>query len=190
MRPKTAEFILTKLMGWTIGSKFPDEDKALILGAPHTSIMDFPVTALYGRSQNVPLKVLVKEKFFFWPLGGLLRKWGAIPLKSREKGGASAAMQMIEAFNSHDRIYMAFAPEGTRSPVKRWKPGFHTIARAAEVPVYAGFFDWRTKTISCGELFPLTDDSRADVLRLQKYYYDKGVSGRHPEKIDFDDSIR
>ncbi len=190
MKPKTAEFLLTKVMGWTIGSKFPDVDKALILGVPHTSILDFVVTALYARSQNVTVKVLVKEKFFFWPLKGLLEKFGAMPLKSRENGGTSAAMQMIEAFESHEKIFMAFAPEGTRSPVKRWKKGFHTIATAANVPVYAGFFDWGRKTISCGEYFPLTDDARTDLLRLQQHYKDKGVSGRHPEKLAFDDSIK
>lgn len=190
MRQKTAEFILTKVMGWTIGSKFPEEGKALILGVPHTSIMDFPVTALYARSQNVTVNVLVKEKFFFWPLKYILRRFGAMPLRSRENGGANAAMQMIEAFNSNEKIFMAFAPEGTRSPVKRWKQGFHTIARAANVPVYAGFFDWGTKTISCGELFPLTDDVKADMLRLQQHYKDLGVSGRHPEKLAFDDSVK
>lgn len=190
MKPKTAEFILTKVMGWTIGSKFPEVDKALILGVPHTSIMDFPVSALYARSQNVEVNLLVKEKFFFWPLKGLLRKLGALPLKSREKGGASAAIQMIEAFESREKLFMAFAPEGTRSPVKRWKKGFHTIARAANVPVYAGFFDWGTKTVSCGEYFPLTDDVQSDMLRLQQHYKDLGVKGRHPEKLAFDDTIR
>ena len=56
------------------------------------------------------------------------------------------------------------------------------IAREAGVPVYAGYFDWGTKTITCGERFPLTDDSRADLARLQEYYEQLHLTGKHPEK--------
>lgn len=189
MKPSTANFILVKLLGWHPEPNFPKDEKALILGVPHTSVWDFLIAYLYARSKNADLHILVKENFFFWPVGPLLKKWGAIPLKKRQEGGAGAALQMVEAFKTHDKILMGIAPEGTRKPVKKWKTGYHTIATRAGVPVYAGFINWEKKYVSYGDVFPLTDDVRADTLRLQKYYKTLGVGAKHPENFVFDDEV-
>ena len=189
MKPATARFILTRIMGWTPDPAFPTAKKALVLGVPHTSIWDFVVAFLYARSNNAPMHILVKEAFSFWPVGLVLRKWGAIPLKKTGAGGASAIVQMVEAFNTHDTILMGIAPEGTRKPVKRWKTGYHVIATKAGVPVYAGYINWKEKYISYGEEFPLTDDIRADTLRLQRHYKTLGVGAKFPEKFVYDDEV-
>jgi len=190
MKAKTADFILTKICGWKLDENFPKDEKALILGVPHTSISDFFVAYLYAVAKGAHLRILVKDNFFFWPVGALLRKWGAIPLKKRSEGGGSTAMQMIEAFKTHDKILMGLAPEGTRKPVKKWKTGFHTIAKRAEVPVYAGYIDYKNKRVGYGEIFPLTDDAQADMIRLQQFYKDMGVTARHPENFVFDDAVK
>jgi 1-acyl-sn-glycerol-3-phosphate acyltransferase len=78
-------------------------------------------------------------------------------------------------------VHLALAPEGTRKPVKRWKTGFHTIAREVGCPVYMGYFDWGTKRISRGHKVELTDDARADMERIQKLYEDMHLVGKHPE---------
>ena len=189
MKPSTANFILVKLLGWHPEPNFPKDEKALILGVPHTSVWDFLIAYLYARSKNADLHILVKENFFFWPVGPLLKKWGAIPLKKRQEGGAGAALQMVEAFKTHDKILMGIAPEGTRKPVKKWKTGYHTIATRAGVPVYAGFINWEKKYVSYGDVFPLTDDVRADTLRLQRYYQTLGVGAKDRENFVFDDDV-
>ena len=176
-------------MGWTGEKNFPKDGKGLILGVPHTSIWDFIVSYLYARAEGGQINILIKEKFFVWPVGALLRRWGAIPLHKSNGVSGSAIVQMVEAFNAHDKILMGIAPEGTRKPVKRWKTGFHVIATKACVPVYAGYADWKRKFISYGSIFPLTDDAQADMLRLQKHYKDLNVQAKHPDQFVFDDSV-
>ena len=78
-------------------------------------------------------------------------------------------------------IHLALAPEGTRKPVKRWKTGFHTIAREVGCPVYMGYFDWGTKRISRGHKVELTDDAKADMVRIQAMYEEMHLVGKHPE---------
>ena len=191
MKPATAHFILTKILGWHPDPNFPKDKKALVLGVPHTSVWDFVIAFLYARSHNAPMHILVKENFFFWPVGPVIRKWGAIPLRKRSAaGGAGAIMQMVEAFKSNDEILMGIAPEGTRKPVKKWKTGYHVIATKAGVPLYAGFINWATKYVSYGEVFPLTDDIHADTIRLQRYYKTLGVGAKYPEKFVYDDEVQ
>ena len=62
-----------------------------------------------------------------------------------------------------------------------WKTGYHLIAKEVGCPVYAGFFDWGRKEVGCGEIFPLTDDARADTDRLQAHYEKMGLRGKNPE---------
>ena len=191
MKQSTAAFILNRMMGWTGQDGFPKEGKALFLGVPHTSIWDFVVSYLYARSQGGQINILIKEKFFVWPFAGMLRRAGAIPLRGKSTAAAGGTVyQMIEAFKEHDNIMMGIAPEGTRKPVKRWKTGFHAIAARAGVPVYAGYIDWGCKKVGYGEIFPLTDDPQADMIRLQQHYKELGVKAKFPEKFVFDDSVK
>jgi hypothetical protein len=66
---------------------------------------------------------------------------------------------------------------------KKWKAGFHTIATTANVPVYLGSFDWGRKEITIGNKFELTDDSKADIIRMKDFYRKKGVVGKFPENF-------
>jgi 1-acyl-sn-glycerol-3-phosphate acyltransferase len=78
-------------------------------------------------------------------------------------------------------VHLALAPEGTRQPVKRWKTGFHTIAREVGCPVYMGYFDWGTKRVSRGQKVELTDDAKADMARIQALYEEMHLVGKHPD---------
>lgn len=84
--------------------------------------------------------------------------------------------------NKAEYMHLAIAPEGTRKAVKRWKTGFHTIARECNVPVYMGYFDWKTKRVGRGVKVELTDDARADMKRIQDLYEQMHMQGKHPEK--------
>ena len=104
---------------------------------------------------------------------------GGIPVdRSR---GTTVAKQVIDAMNKAEYMHLAIAPEGTRQLTEKWKTGFHTIARACNVPVYLGYFDWKTKTVGRGIEFQLTDDVQGDLKKIRQYYKDKGVVGKHPE---------
>ena len=88
---------------------------------------------------------------------------------------------LIEEMEKEDEFVLAIALEGTRKPVKKWKTGYHLIAKEVGCPVYMGFFDWGTKRVGKGEIVTLTDDARADTERIQMMYEQMHLKGKHPE---------
>lgn len=171
--------IILRLWGWkVVAGEMPDK-KAIIIGAPHTSIWDYVISWIYYTSVGGTAHTVIKKEMFFWPLGWLLRKSGAVPVdRSR---GASLVKQIIEEFDKHEKFHLAITPEGTRKLTKRWKAGFHAIARATGAKVYLGFFDWGRKQIGWYETLEITDDANADIRRMKAYYRQLGVAGKYPE---------
>ncbi len=171
---------LLKLMGWKTPDTAPvQERRCIILGVPHTSAMDFLVSFVYYRSLGGYPKIMVKKSFFWGPLGPIMRAMGAIPV-DRSKG-TSVALQMIHFMKQCDTFHLAIAPEGTRKAVDKWKTGFLTIAKACDLNVYAGYFDWKTKTVGHGEKLELTGNTAEDIKYVQHYYHLKHYTGKHPE---------
>ena len=170
---------LLRALGWTADSNPVPEPKCIILGVPHTSIWDFVISYLYYTSVGGKAYVMIKKDFFVGPLGWLLRKLGGLPVD--RKNATSLVLSVIHEMNNTDRLHLAIAPEGTRKPVKRWKTGFHTIAKETGVPVYLGYFDWGTKHVGRGEKIELTDDARADMNRIQEIYEGMHLTGKHPQ---------
>lgn len=171
---------LLRLMGWTKDGGPVAEKKAIILGVPHTSIMDFVISYLFYTSHNAgKAHVMIKKEMFVWPIKGLLRAMGGVPM---DRSNATALVKgIVDEFNSKDYFVLAMCPEGTRKPIKKWKPGYHTIAKAANCPVYLGYFDWGTKHIGVGKKFELSDDARADTEKIQQIYEEMKLTGKHPE---------
>lgn len=171
---------LLKLLGWTADTMPAPEEKCVILGVPHTSIADFLIAFLYYRSVGGRPCIMIKAEMFKGPVGWFLKKVGCIPVDRSH--GATVAKSIITAVEQHEGpFHLCLAPEGTRKAVKRWKAGYHVIAKALDCPVYAGYFDWNTKHVGRGEVFPLTDDAKADTERLQAYYESLHLGARHPE---------
>ncbi|MCR5760129.1 MAG: 1-acyl-sn-glycerol-3-phosphate acyltransferase [Bacteroidales bacterium] len=170
---------LLRRLGWTAVGGPPPEPRVVMLGVPHTSMADFLVAYLFYTSFGEVAHTMVKKELFFWPLGGILRACGCIPVDRSNPG--SLVKSLISEMEQDEFFKLAVAPEGTRKPVRRWKAGGLAIAREAGVPVYAGWFDWRTKRISCGEKFELTDDLKADMARLQDHYEKLHLTGKHPD---------
>jgi len=168
-----------KKMGWTTVGGPLKEPKGVILGVPHTSFMDFIVSYLFYFQFDKVAHVMIKKEFFFWPMGPILRKLGAVPVD--RKNATSMIKSLIDQMNAEDEFVLAIAPEGTRKAVKKWKTGYHLIAKAANCPVYMGFFDWKTKRVGCGEKVELTDDARADTDKIQALYEEMHMEGRDPE---------
>ena len=184
MKPATARFLLTKIHRFTIvDTDLPPEPKHIVLGVPHTAIADFIVAWLYYRSIGGNPRVMIKQEFFFWPLGALLRRLGAIPVDRQNP--VRITKQVIDAMEQSTSFHLCIAPEGTRKPVKRWKTGFHTFARAAGVPVYLGYFDWGKREIGHGPRFECSDDAIADLRAIQAFYKEKGVQGKRPGHLAY-----
>lgn len=178
MGKKLCKFIL-KLWGWkTMSGKAPAK-KAIIIGVPHTSIWDYVVSYLYYTSVGGLAHTVIKKESFFWPLGPILKKTGAVPV-DRSKA-APILKQIIDTFNAHEEFHLAITPEGTRKRTKNWKAGFHAIAKATGATVYLGFFDWGRKEIGWYESFELTDNAQADIKRMKAFYRTKALTAKYPE---------
>lgn len=169
-----------KAMGWTADSGAAPEDKCIILGAPHTSMWDFVVSYLFYTSTGTKAYVMVKDSFFKGPLKPIMKALGGIPMDRRNPTGS--VKKIIDGMKEGQKFQLSMAPEGTRKPIRKWKTGYHVIARNIGCPVYLGYFDWGTKHIGIGEKFELTDDAKADTAKIQQLYKAKGYVGKHPEK--------
>jgi 1-acyl-sn-glycerol-3-phosphate acyltransferase len=127
---------------------------------------------IWGLLVKVGLRLDVhfigKREAFFWPLGSLLRAFGGMPIDRKAAHGVVG--EMAREFASHERFWLAIAPEGTRKKVKKWKSGFWHIARAARVPIIPIYFHYPEKTIGFGPLIHLTADADADMARIREFY--------------------
>ena len=181
VRPGWAKFCgkLLRRMGWeSIGGPMK-EKKAIVLGVPHTSVWDFLVSYLFYTQFGKVAHIMIKKEFFFWPLGPILRACGAVPVD--RDSAASMVRSLIHEMDQADEFHLAIAPEGTRKAVKRWKTGFHLIARETGATVYVGYYDWGRKRISVGEPVELTDDPKADMQRIYDIYRPMGIQGKHKD---------
>jgi 1-acyl-sn-glycerol-3-phosphate acyltransferase len=181
-----SKFILW-LLGWKIVGGIAPENKCIILGVPHTSLWDFFISWIFYKSVGGQANIMVKKKFFFWPACYVLNYMGAIPVDDSK--GASLVKQMVNEFSKRKQLHLAIAPEATRKRTARWKGGFHTIARAANVPVYMGYFDWGKKEVGFKDKIELTDDLAADLKRVRQWYKDKGVIAKYPDNFTCGDDL-
>jgi 1-acyl-sn-glycerol-3-phosphate acyltransferase len=154
--------------GWRVVGRFPDEKKLVIIAAPHSSNWD----GIWGMAAKIALGVRIvvlgKAQLFWWPLGPVLRRLGAVPLdRSSPQGTVEQAIKLIR---ESDSIYYVLAPEGTRRKVEKWKSGFLKIAHGAGVPVLMVYFHYPQKIIGLGELFRTTGDIEADMAAIRAWY--------------------
>jgi len=153
-------------------------DKAVVIGAPHTSNWDGYWLLVYKVAYGIDVKFFVKKQMFWFPMNILLNGMGGVPL---DRGDSrSAVRQAVDAFNSNKKYLFGLAPEGTRSRVETWKSGFYRIAEEAGVPVIFGFFDYPKKRLGFGPMMTLTGDVDADMQVIRSFY--ESVDGRRPEK--------
>lgn len=164
---------IVKLCGWQFllpaaGSR-PELKRCVFVVAPHTAISDFLVGAAYLWALDVNGHIFIKKEFFRWPVGGLLKRLGAIPIDrgNRHNDMVGAA---VREFAKGGTFALAITPEATRKPVKRWKRGFWEIARQAGVPVVPAYLDFSKKEIGLFDTYWPTDDFEADVRQIRNLY--------------------
>ena len=162
--------LVLRLFGWRFSGAIPDVEKAVIIVGPHTSNVDFFVGVAAMFALGVRVVFLGKHTLFFWPLGMVMRWLGGVPVDRRAPSGVVDAT--VALFEARDRMILALAPEGTRSPVARWKTGFYHVARKAGVPIVPVALDYRNRTVRLGPRFEPTGDLEADMARLGEYYSD------------------
>ncbi|MDE7396862.1 MAG: 1-acyl-sn-glycerol-3-phosphate acyltransferase, partial [Muribaculum sp.] len=164
---KISQWIL-KIIGWRVIITTPDYPKCLICVAPHTSNWDFILGELAYLSIGRRAGFLMKEAWFFWPLGIFFRAIGGIPVP--KKRGSSLTDEIVKKFNDSPRLVLAITPEGTRKATSRWRHGFLHIARQADIPLLLGILDYGTKNIRITDQFIPTGDVEADMNAIKDFY--------------------
>ncbi|MFC5742445.1 1-acyl-sn-glycerol-3-phosphate acyltransferase [Dyella tabacisoli] len=164
-----------RLSGWRLIGDFPDVPKLILIGAPHSSYWDGVWGLLMKIGLGVNISVMIKREVLDGPLGVILRPLGMIPIN---RGAAlNVVDQMVERFNSHDRMWLGITPEGTRKKVTHWKSGFLRIAHAGSIPILPLFIDYPSKSFTLGPLVHASADHDADMVTIRAMF--EPYRGKH-----------
>jgi 1-acyl-sn-glycerol-3-phosphate acyltransferase len=174
---KTCADMILKMSGWRVAATAPPLDSYVLIGAPHTSNWDFPLTLLALSSMGIRCNWVAKHTLFRWPLGPLLKMIGGIPVD--RSSGSAFLKRIIELYERNPNLKLAIAPEGTRSKTRYWKKGFYIIAVKAGVPIVPGYLDYAKKVIGLGPPVSPTGDLHKDFEELAAVY--RGKTGRRQE---------
>lgn len=167
------------MIGWKTGSTLPASvKKCVLVAAPHTSNMDYPIALATLYAAGVHVRFLAKKSLFKFPLGVLMRLTGGVPVDRSKHTNMVEAM--IEMFSRREKFVLMIPVEGTRSYVKEWKSGFYYTALGAGVPIALGYLDYGRKMAGFGEVFYPTGNYQQDLVVIQDYY--RQFTARHPEK--------
>lgn len=169
--------IIIRVSGWTLVGSVPELKKAIFIAAPHTSNWDGFWLLLGKCALDLDVRFLAKHSLFWWPLGSILKFFGAMPID--RSAPASTVASLARRFAEADQLFLALAPEGTRRWQPHWKTGFYQIARAADVPIVLGFIDYRCKRMGVGITLD-KHQTMGEVLTEIRTFYAPLV-GRRPE---------
>lgn len=169
---------LLRLFGWrALAAPLPGP-RGVIMVYPHTSNWDFILGMLYRFGTGLRANWIGKDTIFRWPFRGLMVRMGGVPISRRAAGGFIGAA--VEQFGTHDWLWLALAPEGTRKHTDHLKSGFYRIALGAGVPCALGFIDYASKTLGFQQFVRFSGNAEEDLALLRTFYADK--RGRRPDE--------
>ena len=156
------------ISGWTIKGMVPDEERIVIIAAPHTSNWDFVLAMLAIFGLNIKLRWLGKHSIFKPGFKNFFKWLGGIPVY--RDNPFNLIDNVVKIVKREKSIVIAMTPEGTRKKVKRWKTGFLRIAKQTQSKILLISIDAPTKSIEIGKIFNPTGNSEDDLAFIQKYY--------------------
>lgn len=175
-----SKFIL-RITGWRIIGELPEDvKKCVVIVAPHTSQWDFIWGRLVFFALRLKAKFLMKKEIFVFPIGGLLKRMGGIPIdRSKSSNTVETVAQLFDKYGS---LYITVTPEGTRKYSSNWKKGFYYIAVTAKVPIALGILDYGKKECGIGRMLYPTGNFEEDFKEIEDFY--RGRKGKHPDKFN------
>ncbi len=172
-------WLLSSLLGFTLEEKVEKPGRFVIALAPHTSNWDFLVGVLASHASGFPCNFIMKSEWFFWPLGGLMRRLGGIPVKRGRHN--NLVRQLADVARKSERFALCITPEGTRKNQTHWHTGFYYIALEAGIPVLLYGLDYRRRLISCTRMMVPTGDVEADMREVKLFFTQ--FSAKHPKRF-------
>jgi 1-acyl-sn-glycerol-3-phosphate acyltransferase len=159
--------MILKAMGWTLVGKLPNLKKAIIIGGPHTSNWDLFLAMGSMLSVGLKFSWMMKKEAFFWPLGGLWKALGGIPINRKAK--TNVMDQVKNWFETRDVVWLGITPEGTRSKVDSYKTGYLRIAKAVGVPLFIVGIDAINKRVVLDRVWDPKGDINTENAAIKTY---------------------
>lgn len=114
--------LILKIAGWKVMEPPVPEPKCIILGVPHTSVWDFIVSLLYYNSEGHKAYIMIKDSFFRWPFGKILRAVGGIPVKQGK--GANLSYRLLKSSRTEMSFTLLLLRKGQEALQTGGKPDF------------------------------------------------------------------
>lgn len=167
--------LVLRLAGWEYQGEWPQVSQCVVIVAPHTSNWDFIIGLAAALACRINVRWLGKDTLFKTPLARFFRWQGGIPAIRDQAQGLVGSI--VDIFEHTPQMWLAIAPEGTRSQVNQWRSGFYHIAHGAKVPIIPVAFDAREKKIRIFEAYETSGEIDRDLAELQSLYKSmKGIS--------------
>ena len=160
-----------RLAGWRVQFDGLPSRQGVVIVYPHTSNWDFVVGVLAKWAMGLPLAFWGKDSLFDLPLFGRWLRWiGGVPVDRHNPRGAVTAMvaRFAAARESDAFLWLALAPEGTRSYRDSWRSGFYQVATQARVPLALAFFDYAQRCVGIDSFIALTGDVERDMAVIEQ----------------------
>ncbi len=172
---------LLRLGGWQLQFDGLPARQGVVVVYPHTSNWDFIVGVLAKWGIGIPVVFWGKDSLFRVPLLGRWLRWiGGVPVDRRAPGGIVGDMvsRMGHARERDEFLWLALAPEGTRSRREGWRTGFYRVAVDAGVPLALAHLDFERRSVGVHACLHLSGDAVADLAAIARHY--QGVQGYRP----------
>ena len=173
-------FILKYILGWKIKGEFPDIKKSIVIFAPHTSYWDGFYGKLYLMHTRINYKFLSKKEFFKFPLKYFFIIFGSIPVNKNKEYIDFIA----DLFNNSKELHIVLSPEGHLAKSTRWKKGYFYMAQKANVPIVAGYIDYKKKEIGIKGVINIPTNISEVRKEVAALYSD--VTAKYPENFSLE----
>lgn len=173
-------FFLTWLFGWKEDKDHQKEleyvkdiKKIMIIGEPHTHILDFFVMLFmswYFKFEN--LRFFITSKHMYPGVSILMESLGAISVNNKKSKNGLVDV-IVEEINNREKILVQIGPSGTREKTDKWRSGFYHIAYKSDIPILCSYIDSETKTFGFVSPFKLTGNYKQDMDKIRLIYKNK-----------------
>lgn len=168
-----------KCLGWKLKGQLPELNKYIVIVAPHTSNWDLIICLIARFAAGTKINFIAKHQVFVPPLSWLLKSFGGNPIDRSVHH--NMVEQVVDLYKKNEIFRFGLAPEGTRSPVKRWKAGFYHIACQAKIPIIMIGPDYPSKEIRISEPFWPSGHIEEDFPKILAFF--RQIQGYHPKEI-------
>ncbi len=190
-----AEFLLRR-ENFSAKGNFLDNKNVVLVAAPHQSAKDEYFMFLIVMAMNIKICYLsakwtmrrlpvpflkpkdIDKQGIPWPLGWLqeiiFRKFGAIPVERKEKGGQYNSV--VKELEKHDGFVLIVTPEGRFDP-SRFRSSFLYIARELDAEVMPVQIDYEKRRFTLLPALDIEGTEEEVISRLRSLF--DGIKGKH-----------